>query len=98
MFSKDSERCLRVSRRLDVGMIWINNYFRSVLGTSFGGAKESGFGREHSIETLREWTRAKTINQPSRLGQLRHWRGVKECVEGCAGVPNSLVVLCVVKR
>lgn len=81
VFSKDSERALRVSRRLDVGMCWINNYFRAILGTPFGGAKDSGFGREHCIETLREWTRAKTINQPSGIGQLPHWRGVKECLE-----------------
>lgn len=87
VFSKDYERCLRVSRHLDVGMVWINNYFRAILGTPFGGAKESGFGREHCIETLREWTRAKTINQPSGLGQMPHWRGVKECLEGSAAFP-----------
>ncbi|KAJ7512055.1 dehydrogenase [Mycena galericulata] len=78
IFSKDSERCLRVSRRLDVGMVWVNNYFRSVLGTPFGGAKDSGHGREHCIETLRDWTRAKSINQPSGLGEIPQWRGVKD--------------------
>jgi acyl-CoA reductase-like NAD-dependent aldehyde dehydrogenase len=33
----------------------INNYFRGVIGTPFGGTKHSGYGREHAIETLREF-------------------------------------------
>ena len=80
IFSKDNERCLRLSRRLDVGMVWFNQYFRNVLGTPFGGAKESGYGREHCIETLREWSRAKSINQPSGLGFVPQWRAVKDCL------------------
>lgn len=81
IFSKDHERCLRVSRKLDVGMVWINNYFRNVLGTPFGGTKDSGYGREHCIETLREWTWAKAIHQPSGLGPVPQWRAIKDCFE-----------------
>ncbi|PNY23454.1 NAD/NADP-dependent betaine aldehyde dehydrogenase [Tolypocladium capitatum] len=80
IFSRDHERCQRISRQLDVGMIWFNNYSRNVLGTPFGGAKDSGYGREHCIDTLREWTRAKAVHQPSGLGGFVNWRAVKECL------------------
>lgn len=78
IFSKDSERCLRVSRKIEVGMVWVNNYFRSVLGTPFGGVKDSGHGREHCIETLLEYTTAKTINAPSGMGKIPAWRAIAE--------------------
>jgi acyl-CoA reductase-like NAD-dependent aldehyde dehydrogenase len=78
IYSRDNEKCLRTARRIDAGMVFINNYFRNLLGTPFGGAKHSGYGREHCIETLREWSRAKTIRQPSGLGQVPDWRGVRD--------------------
>lgn len=81
LFSKDHERCLRVARKLDVGMIFFNQYNRAVLGTPFGGANHSGYGREHCIDTLREWTRAKAIHQPSGLHAVPQWRAVKDCLQ-----------------
>lgn len=76
IFSRDSERCFRVARKVDVGMVFINNYDRAVLGTPFGGNKESGYGREHYKETLRSWQNPKFIKQPSGLRQLSEWRGI----------------------
>lgn len=78
IFSRSQERCWRFSRKVDVGMVFVNNYFRNVLGIPFGGAKSTGYGREHCVETLREWSRAKVINQPSGLGQIPSWRAVKD--------------------
>ncbi|KAM0814191.1 putative Aldehyde dehydrogenase domain-containing protein [Seiridium cardinale] len=78
IFSSNQERCWRYSKKVDVGMVWVNNYLRNVLGTLFGGAKESGYGREHCMETLREWSRAKTVNQPSGFGEIPSWRAVKD--------------------
>lgn len=76
IYSRDAERALRVARRIDVGMVLVNNYFRGVLGTPFGGVKHSGFGREHAIETLHEFTFAKMIRFPSGLGTIPQWRAV----------------------
>ena len=78
VYTRDQERGLRVSRRVDAGMVWINNFFRSLLGTPFGGAKDSGYGREHCIHTLREWSRAKNIRMPSGMGKFPNWRGVHD--------------------
>lgn len=75
VFSRDSEKCFRFARTVDVGMVFINNYDRNVLGTPFGGNKDSGYGREHCIETLRSWQNPKSIKQPSGLGRIPEWRG-----------------------
>ncbi len=40
IFTRDHERALRVSRHIDAGMIFVNQYFRSAIGTPFGGMKE----------------------------------------------------------
>lgn len=81
VFSNDVTCCHRMSHRLDVGMVWFNNYNRNVIGTPFGGVKNSGHGREHCIDTLKEWSRAKTIHQPSGIGGIRQWRAVAECLD-----------------
>lgn len=80
LFTRDMEKGLRVSRELDVGMVFLNNYRRNVLGLPFGGVKESGFGREHCIETLDEWSNAKFIQFPSgkRGAKVGMWRAVNE--------------------
>lgn len=48
-----------------------------MLGTPFGGNKDSGHGREHCIETLQEFTSAKTIRVPSGFGKIPSWRAVE---------------------
>jgi len=35
LYTRDSERALRVARRIDVGVVLINNYFRGILGLPF---------------------------------------------------------------
>ena len=37
------------------------------------GVRNSGYEREHCIEILQEYTRAKNIRIPSGLGELRGW-------------------------
>jgi acyl-CoA reductase-like NAD-dependent aldehyde dehydrogenase len=76
IYSADTTRAFRVARRIDVGMVFINNYFRGVIGTPFGGTKHSGYGREHAIETLREFGHTKMVRFPSGLGTIPSWRAV----------------------
>ena len=76
VYSADTTRAFRVARRIDVGMVFINNYFRGVIGTPFGGTKHSGYGREHAIETLREFGYTKMVRFPSGLGTIPSWRAV----------------------
>ncbi|KIW24246.1 uncharacterized protein PV07_09974 [Cladophialophora immunda] len=80
VFSRDHEKCLRTAREVDVGMFFVNNYSRSVLGSPFGGAKHSGYGREHTIETLHEYSRPKSIRIPSGIGKVPGWGKLDELV------------------
>ena len=76
VYTQNMERALRCSRRIDAGVVFLNNYYRQFLGTPFGGFKESGYGREHFIETLREWSRTENVRTLSGQGKVPAWRGV----------------------
>lgn len=78
VYSRDFNRAMRVARKLEVGVVLVNNYFRALLGTPFGGVKSSGYGREHWIGTLREWSRVKNVRFPSGLGPIPAWDGAIE--------------------
>jgi acyl-CoA reductase-like NAD-dependent aldehyde dehydrogenase len=70
----DETRAYRIAQRLEVGMVFVNNYMRrSFLGSPFGGQKESGFGRENAVETLHEFVRSKNIRFPSGRGEIPSW-------------------------
>ena len=80
VYSADHARARRVARRVDAGVVMINNYNRAFLGTPFGGFGDSGYGREHAIESLLEFTRTKTIREPSGLGPIPEWAALDEIV------------------
>jgi len=70
----DEARAYRIAQRLEVGMVFVNNYMRrAFLGSPFGGQKESGFGRENAVETLHEFVRSKNIRLPSGRGKIPTW-------------------------
>src|SRR5262249_27060953 len=46
VFTGDQERAQRVSGRLRAGTVWVNCFFVRDLRAPFGGAGESGIGRE----------------------------------------------------
>lgn len=78
IYSSDFNKAMRTARRLEVGVVLINNYFRGLLGTPFGGVKGSGYGRELWVGTLREWSRIKNIRFPTGLGLIPVWRGATD--------------------
>jgi acyl-CoA reductase-like NAD-dependent aldehyde dehydrogenase len=73
VFSRDSERALRVSRALRAGVIMVNNYSRAFTGTPFGGVGASGYGREVSAETLHEYGYSKSLRLSSGTGKMFRW-------------------------
>ncbi len=78
VYSTDAGRARRVARRIDAGVVMVNNYSRAFLGTPFGGYGDSGYGREHAIESLLEFTRTKNIREPSGLGAIPEWDALSE--------------------
>src|SRR4249919_4197102 len=61
VWTRDLERAERVARRLEAGSVWTNDvsYSYGAGQASWGGTKESGFGRTHSKHGLYELSRVK---------------------------------------
>ncbi|GHL49789.1 hypothetical protein ECZU29_46390 [Escherichia coli] len=51
----------RMSRRLKVGSVFVNNYNDGDMTVPFGGYKQSGNGRDKSLHALEKFTELKTI-------------------------------------
>jgi aminomuconate-semialdehyde/2-hydroxymuconate-6-semialdehyde dehydrogenase len=54
-------RAHRVAGRIEVGLAWVNSWFLRDLRTPFGGAKQSGIGREGGVHSLEFYTELKNI-------------------------------------
>lgn len=54
-FSSDLSRVMRVTRRIEAGMIAVNSGVISNPGAPFGGIKQSGIGREGGVEGIDEY-------------------------------------------
>lgn len=52
VWTEDLTLAHRTAERLEAGYVWINETSTHHWGTPFGGTKESGIGREESIEEL----------------------------------------------
>jgi acyl-CoA reductase-like NAD-dependent aldehyde dehydrogenase len=65
VFAKDKSAALNAARSLRSGMTSINSVigFAIVPALPFGGVGESGFGRIHGADGLREFTRPKAITR-----------------------------------
>jgi acyl-CoA reductase-like NAD-dependent aldehyde dehydrogenase len=63
------DRALRVSERLKTGMVWINSFFLRDLRTPFGGAKQSGLGRQGGRYGLEFWTEPKLVCMSYEQGE-----------------------------
>jgi acyl-CoA reductase-like NAD-dependent aldehyde dehydrogenase len=73
IYTASHDFAMRVARQLDVGTVFINNYYRGGVGVPFGGNKASGFGRERALETIREFGRSKAVKVLSGLGNVKEW-------------------------
>ena len=63
VWTGDAARGHRVAQRIRSGMVGINTPFVAFPGVPFGGFKDSGYGREQSLETLELYTDTKAILQ-----------------------------------
>lgn len=57
----DAEEAQQVARRLDAGMVWVNNWHIIHPAYPFGGFKESGLGREGGPGAIDEYVEQKFI-------------------------------------
>ena len=59
IITSDLTRAHRVADALEAGNIWVNTYNLIPADWPFGGAKQSGFGRESSQFALEAYTEVK---------------------------------------
>jgi len=60
VFSRDLKKAAAIADQLECGFVAINDFVRSDPKLPFGGIKESGIGRELSVEGLYAFTNIKT--------------------------------------
>ena len=62
IFTSSLASAHRAASRVESGFVWVNNTGSHFLGTSFGGYKQSGIGREEGADELLSFTQVKNIN------------------------------------
>ena len=61
IFSRSNSRCLRLSKAIHAGIVWVNTYRVVSPIAEFGGFKNSGYGRESGFQAIYDYTRPKTV-------------------------------------
>jgi succinate-semialdehyde dehydrogenase/glutarate-semialdehyde dehydrogenase len=62
LFTKDLSRGMRVSEKLEFGMIGLNRGLVSDPAAPFGGVKQSGLGREGAQEGMKEFQETQYVS------------------------------------
>ncbi len=61
VFTRDLARAHRVIALLQAGTCWINHYNITPIALPFGGAKQSGLGRENGRAAIEHYTQIKSV-------------------------------------
>lgn len=61
VWTKDTERGVKIAEQLETGTVWINEFLHLSPFAPFGGHKQSGFGAEYGVEGLKEFTYSQVI-------------------------------------
>ncbi|MBS9477507.1 aldehyde dehydrogenase [Ancylobacter radicis] len=61
VFTRDLTRAHRLIRKLRAGIVWVNTYRAVSPIVPFGGYGQSGLGREGGAESIRDYTRTKSV-------------------------------------
>lgn len=61
IWTQNLTRAHRVAAAIEVGVAWVNCWFLRDLRTAFGGAKQSGIGREGGVHGLEFYTELRNV-------------------------------------
>lgn len=61
VFSTSLGTVNHVAEALDVGQVYVNEWFAGTIETPFGGTKQSGIGRENGVQALDHYTTTKAV-------------------------------------
>jgi succinate-semialdehyde dehydrogenase/glutarate-semialdehyde dehydrogenase len=75
VWTRDDGRARRIAERLEVGSVWHNDvaYSYGAARASWGGRKQSGFGRTHSKHGLYELSAVKLVDRDSGNVSVPWW-------------------------
>ena len=62
VWGKDLDRAVDVAMKIDSGTVWVNKHLDLPFDIPFGGAKQSGIGREGGDEGLAAYTQGHVVN------------------------------------
>ena len=60
VWTNDLKRAHRMVANVQAGAVWVNSYRRLHWAVPFGGVKDSGYGRDSGLESLREYQQTKS--------------------------------------
>jgi acyl-CoA reductase-like NAD-dependent aldehyde dehydrogenase len=66
VWTKDVERGAEIAARLEVGTAWVNQHRTTSAFVPFGGAKESGLGRQYSALGLKSYMEPEVVSVAKR--------------------------------
>ena len=74
VFSRDAKKAERIANRLQAGTVMINDvlYTHALPETPWGGVKQSGIGRVHGLQGLKDLCEIRHVNTP-RVAMLPLW-------------------------
>ncbi len=78
IWSKDEKLAEALAKKLNAGTVWINTYGMFYHEASYGGFKQSGFGKELGKDGFLEYTRLKNIfsdNTKDAKPLVNYWYG-----------------------
>ena len=61
VWTTNLQRAHRVAAQIEAGIVWVNSWYLRDLRTPFGGAKQSGIGREGGVHSLEFYTELRNV-------------------------------------
>lgn len=65
LWTRDTARAAQLAGRLEAGSVWINRHGGNARDVPFGGAKQSGYGREQGVVGLQSYMEMQVVAAPS---------------------------------
>lgn len=77
VWTKDVNKAYEVARKLQAGVVWINDWHMLRSDAPFGGYKQSGIGREMGMHSLDAYTQTKHVHT-SMVPEInkKNWYGI----------------------